>query len=73
MSNHDDIKLAIIQIQKKIGPDKKLRGITRIRKFLEGMKQVEELVKVFINVHEVVAFVWVSSDTSKSGPIGARA
>src|SRR6266566_2536003 len=55
----DEVKAAMRQIQDRLGPEKKLRGFTRIRKFLEGMKQVEQLVKIFLNVHEVVAFVWV--------------
>ena len=59
LSSIGDVELAIQQIQERIGPEKKLRNFTRIRKFLEAMKQVEELVKVFLNVHEVVAFIWV--------------
>ena len=59
-SSLEDVELSIHKIQEKIGPEKKLRNFSRIRKFLEGMKQLEELVKVFLNVHEVVAFVWVS-------------
>lgn len=55
----EDVKHAIQQIQDRIGPEKRLRNFTRIKKFLEGMKQVEELVKVFINASEVVAFIWV--------------
>ena len=55
-----EVKDAIQQIQDQIGPEKKLRNFARIRKFIEGMQQVEELVKIFLNVHEVVAFVWVS-------------
>lgn len=56
-SSIEDVELAIQQVQEQIGPKKKLRNFTRIRKFLEAMKQVEELVKVFLNVHEVVAFI----------------
>jgi hypothetical protein len=56
------VKRELQEIQDRIGPDKKLRNFTRMRKFLEGMKQVEELVKIFLNVHEVVAFVWVWFD-----------
>jgi hypothetical protein len=64
-SSIEDVELAIQRIQERIGPEKKLRNFTRIRKFLEAMKQVEELVRVFLNVHEVVAFIWVR--LSKSG------
>ncbi|EPS38655.1 hypothetical protein H072_7601 [Dactylellina haptotyla CBS 200.50] len=52
------VKKAIQQIQDRIGPNGKLRNLNRIKKFLEGMKQIEQLVQIFLNVHEVVAFVW---------------
>ncbi|KAK7424247.1 hypothetical protein QQX98_000515 [Neonectria punicea] len=57
-TNLDDVKKAMQDIQDQIGPGKKLRNFIRLKKFLEGMKQMEELVKVFAQVHEVVAFVW---------------
>ncbi|KAF3937505.1 hypothetical protein ABW19_dt0203918 [Dactylella cylindrospora] len=57
-SNFDEVKLEIQRIQQKLGPEKKLRSFTRIKKFLEGMRQIEQLVQIFLNVHEVVAFVW---------------
>ena len=55
----DEVKGELQRIQDRLGPEKKLRGFARIRKFLEGMKQVEALVSIFLNVHEVVAFIWV--------------
>ncbi|KAF3933793.1 hypothetical protein ABW20_dc0103625 [Dactylellina cionopaga] len=62
-SNFEEVKRAMQCIQDQLGPDKKLRGFTRLRlkKFLEEMKQVEQLVQIFLNVHEVVAFVWIAS------------
>lgn len=54
-----DVERSIQEVQDRLGPEKRLRSFVRIRKFLEGMKQIEELVTVFLNVHEVVAFVWV--------------
>ncbi|KAH7165444.1 hypothetical protein EDB81DRAFT_253192 [Dactylonectria macrodidyma] len=54
----EEVKRAMQQIQDQIGPDKKLRNFTRLKKFFEGMKQMEELVKIFLQVHEVVAFIW---------------
>ena len=67
LSSIEDVELAIQQIQERIGPEKKLRNFTRIRKFLEAMKQVEELVMVFLNVHEVVAFIWVELSPNQDG------
>ncbi|KAI8650419.1 hypothetical protein NCS57_01375600 [Fusarium keratoplasticum] len=53
-----DVQAKIKSIQDRYGPEKKLRNMKRLSKFLAGMKQVEELVTIFLNVHEVVAFVW---------------
>ncbi|KAL6355459.1 hypothetical protein LRP88_11049 [Fusarium phalaenopsidis] len=53
-----DVQASIKNIQDRYGPEKKLRNMQRLSKFLDGMKQVEELVTIFLNVHEVVAFVW---------------
>ncbi|KAJ3459196.1 hypothetical protein MRS44_015269 [Fusarium solani] len=53
-----DVQIKIKSIQDRYGPEKKLRNMQRLSKFLAGMKQVEELVTIFLNVHEVVAFVW---------------
>ena len=59
-TNLEDVKSEIQKIQDRFGRDKKLRNLKRLSKFLEAMKQVEQVIKVFLNVHEVVAFVWVS-------------
>ncbi|KAJ4247612.1 hypothetical protein NW757_008765 [Fusarium falciforme] len=58
-NNLQDVEARIKSIQDRYGPEKKLRNMRRLSKFLAGMKQVEELVTIFLNVHEVVAFVWV--------------
>ncbi|KAK6337077.1 hypothetical protein TWF718_009863 [Orbilia javanica] len=58
LSNLDDVKDEIRKIQDRLGPEKKLRGLNRVKKFLEGMKQVEQLVQIFLNTSEVVAYVW---------------
>lgn len=60
MTQIEDVERAVEEVQARLGPEKRLRNFPRIRKFLEGMQQVEQLVKVFLNVSEVVAFVWVS-------------
>ncbi|UPL00409.1 hypothetical protein LCI18_011343 [Fusarium solani-melongenae] len=53
-----DVQVKIESIQARYGPEKKLRNMQRLSKFLAGMEQVEKLVTIFLNVHEVVAFVW---------------
>ena len=53
-----DVEQQILDIQNK---DLQVRGLDRLRKFLDAMKQLEELVKVFLNVSEIASFIWVSS------------
>ncbi|KAI0376818.1 hypothetical protein F5Y04DRAFT_285493 [Hypomontagnella monticulosa] len=60
-TSRKEVENSMTEIQDRIGPEKKLRTFSRIRKFLEGMEQIEELVKIFLNVSEVVAFVWIAS------------
>ena len=57
----EHVEHAIKEVQARLGPEKRLRNFARVRKFLEGVQQIEQLVTVYLNVHEVVAFVWVSS------------
>lgn len=59
-SDHDEVERAIKEIQAHLGSKKKLRNFDRVKVFLEGMAQVEQLVMIFLNVNDVVAFVWAS-------------
>lgn len=58
-----DVKDEVNKIQSRHGTDKKLRGMSRMSKFLEAMRQLEQVISVFLNVSEVVAFIWVSTAT----------
>lgn len=58
-SSLDNVKDEIQYIQGRYGSTKKLRRLNRLSKFLEAMAQIEQLVQIFLNVSEVVAFVWV--------------
>ncbi|KAK6507854.1 hypothetical protein TWF481_006276 [Arthrobotrys musiformis] len=58
LSSLDDVKFEIQSIQERLGPDKNLRSFQRMKRFLEGMEQLEKLVQIFLNTSEVVAFVW---------------
>jgi len=60
----EDVETEIQNIQHRFGSEKKLRNLKKISKFLEAMKQIEQVVTVFLNVHEIVAFVWVGSHPS---------
>ncbi|OCL02208.1 hypothetical protein AOQ84DRAFT_349486, partial [Glonium stellatum] len=55
-----DVKSEIQNIQGRFGLEKKLRNLKKVSKFLEAMKQVEQVVSIFLNVNEVVAFIWVA-------------
>ncbi|KAK7946882.1 uncharacterized protein PG986_011203 [Apiospora aurea] len=53
-----DVEKEIESIQRRYGSKKQLRRLSRLSKFLEAMAQIEQLVQVFLNVSEVVAYVW---------------
>lgn len=61
-----NVKDEVKRIQDKYGSAKKLRGMSRMSKFLEAMTQLEQVISVFLNVSEVVAFIWVSGVTTTS-------
>ncbi|RYP62193.1 hypothetical protein DL771_009825 [Monosporascus sp. 5C6A] len=59
-TNLEDVKSEIQNIQHRLGLEKKLRNLNKVSRFLEAMKQVEQVVNAFLNVHEIVAFIWVA-------------
>lgn len=59
-----DVKDEVNKIQIRHGSAKKLRGMSRMSKFLEAMQQLEKVISVFLNVSEAVAFIWVSTDAT---------
>lgn len=54
----EDLQMAIQEIQAKQG--RKSQNLARMKPFLEGMQQYGQIVEVFLNVSNVIAFVWVS-------------
>lgn len=59
-ANVQTVNDALQEVQAKLGRDGKLCNFARIGSFLRAMEHLEKLVTIFLNVHEVVAFVWVS-------------
>ncbi|KAK8876959.1 hypothetical protein PGQ11_001905 [Apiospora arundinis] len=57
-SSLEKVNAEIQSIQVRHGSRKQLRSLSRISKFLEAMNQIEQLAQIFLNVSEVVAFVW---------------
>lgn len=58
IDNKQDVHDAIVEIQSRHGSSKKLRGMSRMSRFLEAMQQLEQVVSVFLNVSAAVAFIW---------------
>jgi hypothetical protein len=56
-----DVQTAIDEIQVRLGSQRRLRNMKRIAKFIEAMTQLGQVVEVFLNVGNTVAFVWVST------------
>jgi hypothetical protein len=59
MTSIDDLKVQISIIQSDQRKAKKLLYLKRLGPFLDTMEQYGKIVEVFLNIHEVVAFIWV--------------
>jgi hypothetical protein len=59
-STLQDLQDALVKIQGDQAKRKTLANLNRIRPFLEAMKQYGDVVEVFLNVSDILAFVWVS-------------
>lgn len=60
MTKLEDLEIAIASIQRKQATQKRLQGLRRLEVFLEGMKEYDKLISVFLNSSPILAFVWVS-------------
>jgi hypothetical protein len=58
----DDLQAAIAAIQEKQASEKKMRNLTRLKKFLEAMDEYGKVLEIFLNNSQFIAFVWVSLD-----------
>jgi hypothetical protein len=56
----DDLKQNIGEIQATQQASRRMRDLTRLQPFLEAVEQFGKVIETFCNVHEIVAFVWVS-------------
>ena len=54
-----DLHVAIEIIQKEQASERKLRGMQRLDRFLEGMKEYDKVAQIFVNTTPILAFVWV--------------
>src|SRR5947207_3845785 len=54
-----DLRQEVLRIQAKQALKSECMNLTRVEAFVEGFRQFGEVVEVFLNTSEFVAFVWV--------------
>ena len=59
LTSIDDLRRQIATIQNDQRKSKKMRYLKRLGPFLDTMEQYGKIVEVFLNLSEVVAFIWV--------------
>jgi hypothetical protein len=57
-STLEDVQRLIVLIQHEQGSRKAMMNFSRIQSFLEAMGQFGEVIEVFLNTSEFIAFVW---------------
>ncbi|KAF2036244.1 hypothetical protein EK21DRAFT_52772 [Setomelanomma holmii] len=53
-----DLEIELQTIQLKQTSERKARAMSRLGRFLEGMKEYDKLVAVFLNTSQLLAFIW---------------
>lgn len=54
----DDLKVTILAIQSEQRARKKMMHMGRISSFLEAMEQFGKVIEVFLNISDMLAFIW---------------
>ena len=54
-----ELQATIVALQKRQASTRTARNLRRIQGFLEGMEGNANVIEVFLNVHNFVAFIWV--------------
>jgi hypothetical protein len=57
-TTYESLVAELVQLQQKQEKNKEMVNMARIQAFLEGMQQLGKTIEVFLNVHEVVCFIW---------------
>lgn len=57
-STLEEVQSLVARIQAEQGSQKNMMNFTRLQSFLEAMSQFGEVIEVFLNASEFVAFVW---------------
>ena len=55
----EDVQQTIAQIQSTQESKGCMMNLTRLKGFIEAMEQYGKIVEVFLNVSDIIAFVWV--------------
>lgn len=55
-----DLEKCIGELQTEQHSQRRVQNLNRLKPFLEVIKQYGEVVDLFCNVNEMVAFIWVS-------------
>jgi hypothetical protein len=58
ITTYDELCADISQLQCEQENRKEMMNLSRIQAFLEGMQQLGKTIEIFLNVSDVVAFVW---------------
>ena len=53
-----ELRVSLLQIQKKQATNSQSMNLPRIVRFLDAFKQFGQIVEVFLNTSEFVAFIW---------------
>lgn len=59
MTTLSELKLSLASIQRKHASERRVRNMGRLSRFLDAMDQYGKVIEVFLNVTDVLAFVWV--------------
>lgn len=62
----EDVQQACRDIQAQQGQAGELRNMARLRSFIEAMNQLGQVIEVFLNVHEIVCFIWVGHNNPET-------
>lgn len=54
----DDLKVTILSIQADQRSRKQMMNMGRVKSFLEAMEQFGKVIEVFLNVNNILCFVW---------------
>ncbi|CAM1509838.1 Fc.00g001730.m01.CDS01 [Cosmosporella sp. VM-42] len=58
ISTLQDVRQVCHDIQQEHGNEGKLRNMRRLEGFIEAMEHLGKVMEVFLNVHELVCFIW---------------